>query len=72
MDINELIKHQDEYPLSPADPEEIPQPTFWPVFLAFGVLLLFWGLISSLIMSAIGALVVAVSVSGWVSDLNNS
>ncbi len=72
MDINELTKHQDEYPLTPADPEEIPQPTFWPVFLAFGVLLLFWGLISSFIMSAIGALVVAVSVSGWVSDLNNS
>ncbi len=72
MDINELMKHQDEYPLSPADPDEIPEPTFWPIFLAFGVLLLFWGLITSFIMTAVGIVIVGFSVSGWVSDLNHS
>ena len=43
MDINELTKHQDEYPLSPADPEEIPQAYilagfsgFWRTFAFLG------------------------------------
>ncbi len=72
MDINELTRHRDEYPLSPADPEVIPAPTFWPVFLAFGVLMLFWGLITSFIMIAAGIIVAGISVSGWISDLNNS
>ena len=70
MNFDELTKHQDEYPLSPSDPEEIPGPTFWPVFLAFGVLLLFWGLIASFIMLTTGIIVIAISVAGWISDLN--
>lgn len=72
MDLTELKKHQDEYPLSPADPEIIPKPTFWPIFTAFGVLLLFWGLITSFILSLVGVVVLAFSISGWVSDLNKS
>ncbi|HYW96510.1 MAG TPA: hypothetical protein VE870_13030 [Bacteroidales bacterium] len=72
MDLTELKKHQDEYPLSPADPEVIPEPTFWPIFTAFGVLLLFWGLITSLILSFVGVVVLAFSISGWISDLNKS
>ena len=72
MHIDELKKIQDEYPLTPSDPVEIPKPTFWPIFLAFGVLLLFWGFITSFIMSVVGIVVIGFSVSGWISDLNES
>ncbi len=72
MDIKELTKLQDEYPLSPADPDEMPRPSFWPIFTAFGVLLLFWGLITSILIFAMGFVVVGFSVAGWISDLNNS
>ncbi len=72
MNLTELKKQQDIYPLTPADPEEIPRPTFWPVFMAFGVLFLFWGLITSFILSSVGVIVMAVAIAGWISDLNNS
>ncbi len=70
MDITELKKHQDEYPLHPADPDVMPEPTYWPIFTAFGSLLVFWGLISSLIMTAVGAAILVISISGWIHNLN--
>jgi len=57
--------HQD-YPLSAAVPEELPEPTFWPIALAFGITLLFWGFLTSLIISAVGVAVSAVSIAGWI------
>jgi hypothetical protein len=27
-------------------PEELPKPTYWPFFLALGVVLIFWGYIN--------------------------
>jgi hypothetical protein len=72
MNIEELKKQEGIYPLAPADPDKIPGPTFWPVFTAFGVLFIFWGLITSFILFAVGIIVTGISISGWVSDLNNS
>jgi hypothetical protein len=30
-----------------AQPEELPKPTYWPFFLALGVVLIFWGILTS-------------------------
>ena len=59
----------DEKEMYPADPQEIPEPTFWPFILAFGVMFLFWGIIGSFIMSLVGVLIMIVSIAGWVSEL---
>ncbi len=66
MHADDRTTTQPEYPLSPAVPEELPQPTFWPIALAFGVTLLFWGFLTSLIISAVGVVVTAVSITGWI------
>lgn len=61
----------DEYPVSPADPQVIPQSTFWPITLAFGVMFIIWGLITSLIITGVGLLLSAFAIVGWINDMND-
>ena len=61
----------EEYPLSPADPQEMPVPTYWPVVLAFGVLFVFWGLITSFYITGVGLIISAVAIAGWIIELNH-
>src|SRR5208282_1057887 len=42
---------------------ELPAPTAWPIVLAFGVTLLFAGLLTSAAVSALGAIL---TMAGWV------
>ena len=62
---------EQDYPLSPADPQEMPEPTYWPVALAFGVLFIFWGLISSMYISGVGLIISAIAIAGWIIELNH-
>jgi hypothetical protein len=48
---------------------EMPAPTIWPLVLAVGVALLLAGLLTSLAMSAVGAVVALCGVVGWVREL---
>ncbi len=61
----------EEYPLTPADPQEIPEPTYWPITLAFGSLFLFWGLITTPIISVVGLLISGLAIAGWIIELNH-
>ena len=44
---------------------EMPTPTAWPVVLAFGLSLLFAGLLTSVTVSALGAILTAAGCVGW-------
>ncbi len=59
----------DENKMYPADPQEIPAPSFWPFILAFGVMFLFWGIITSFIVSLVGVIIMIISIAGWISEL---
>lgn len=68
----QLIKLNDaEYPPQPSDPEIIPDSTYWPVTLAFGITFLIWGFLTSLIVSGVGLLFITISLWGWIQELNN-
>jgi len=60
-------------PLNPASrvPAEIelPAPTAWPFILAFGFTLLFAGLLTSVSVSILGAILSLVGCVGWFSDV---
>jgi len=43
----------------------LPAPTVWPMVLAFGVTLLFGGLVTTALVSAIGFVLVLVAAVGW-------
>jgi hypothetical protein len=50
-------------------PEKIPEPTYWPFLMAFGIVLVFWGLVSTWIISLAGVIIFAASLAGWIGDL---
>ena len=56
---------------SPARPEIIPRPTFWPAGLAFGITFLMWGMLTSFVLTLVGLAVFTVSLVGWIGELRH-
>ena len=54
-----------------ARPERLPQPTYWPFFLAMGLAFIFWGLLTTWIILCAGLLIFAVALTGWISILRH-
>src|SRR3954469_16604077 len=48
---------------------ELPAPTAWPFVLAFGFTLLFTGLVTSMSVSVLGAVLTAAACVGWFRDV---
>jgi hypothetical protein len=48
---------------------ELPAPTPWPVVLAFGITLLFAGLLTSMAVSAVGAILFVAGCIGWFREV---
>src|ERR1700674_5647420 len=47
----------------------LPAPTAWPIILAFGITLLFSGLLTSLSVSILGAILFVTGCVGWFRDV---
>src|SRR5260370_26137175 len=62
----ELLNQSSE---SAADTVETPAPTPWQIVLAFGITLLFGGLVTSEAVSALGAVVSIAGAVGWFRDV---
>lgn len=54
-----------------ARPEQVPKPTYWPITLVFGLTLAFWGMVTSAVISAVGLVVFAFAIVGWIGDLRH-
>ncbi len=52
-----------------ADTVEMPAPTPWPIVLAFGLTLLFAGLVTSEAVSVLGAIISIAGAVGWFRDV---
>ncbi len=44
---------------------EMPAPSYWPIVLAFGLLVIAAGVIYSLFISAVGVVILLVALTGW-------
>jgi hypothetical protein len=53
----------------PPESVRLPEPTSWPIVLAFGVTLLFAGLVTSASVSLLGAILVIAGCVGWFRDI---
>ena len=60
-------KTSESYP-APAE-IEVPAPTAWPLVLAFGFTLLFAGLLTSVSVSALGAVLAIAGCVGWFREV---
>jgi hypothetical protein len=54
-----------------AKPEHLPQPTYWPFFLALGVMFCGWGLLTTWLISVAGLIVFTISLIGWINILRH-
>ena len=43
----------------------LPAPSFWPIVLAFGMALIAIGVVSTIIVSIVGVVVLLVAIAGW-------
>src|SRR5271154_3387320 len=54
---------------TPPGDVKLPAPTSWPIVLAFGITLLFAGLVTSQAVSVLGAIVSISGAAGWFRDV---
>jgi hypothetical protein len=54
-----------------ARPENLPEPCIWPATLALGITFFAWGLVTSLIITGVGAMLFAVALAGWIRDIRH-
>lgn len=57
--------------LGAAVPEELPEPTYWPFYLAMGISLLAWGLLTMWEFSLLGLIIIIISLVGWINILRH-
>ncbi len=58
-------------------PEKLPQPGYWPALMALGIAFFLWGfavvfneiIVTSLVMSGAGLLLMTIALIGWIGDL---
>jgi hypothetical protein len=55
----------------PLPHELLPHPTYFPAGMAMGVMFVFWGLITSWVVVAIGAGLFIAALAGWITDIRN-
>ena len=66
---SELLDLQTETHESASAAIDMPAPTAWPIVLAFGVALLFAGLVTSASLSILGAILAVSGCIGWFRDV---
>ncbi len=52
-------------------PEKLPKPTYAPAIMSLGIVFLFWGIISTWIFSAVGIILIAIALVGWIGAIRN-
>jgi len=52
-------------------PEKLPRPTYWPAALAFAVTITAFGVVSSLILSALGVVLFVVAIAMWIGEIRH-
>lgn len=62
---------QDQMQKVKAKPELLPEPTYWPFFLAMGISFLGWGLLTTWLISLAGFIIIIVSLTGWINILRH-
>jgi hypothetical protein len=49
----------------------IPEPTYMPVMMALGMVCMLWGIVTTPLMSLVGAVLFVISITGWIGELRH-
>lgn len=55
----------------PASPDELPEPTYWPFYLAMGIMFSAWGLLTMWEFSLLGLIIIIIALVGWINILRH-
>lgn len=55
----------------PALPREMPELTYWPLTAALGMFFLLFGILTSLIVSAVGFVLMIIAFTGWIFNVEH-
>jgi ABC-type uncharacterized transport system permease subunit len=58
-------------PEPPSEQHHLPQPSQWPVIVALAVTLVAFGVVTVAAFSAIGLVLLAWSIAGWIQELRH-
>lgn len=50
-------------------PEHLPRRTPWPIAAALGTVFIFWGVVTSYLIFAVGVGVLSLAVVGWIREI---
>lgn len=53
----------------PLPDKRLPRPNYFPAGLAMGTTFIFWGFITSWVISAVGAGLFVASLAGWIREI---
>ena len=65
------MKQENNIQKTKAKPESLPEPTYWPFFMALGLMFSGWGLLTTWIISAAGGLIFIISLLAWINILRH-
>ena len=54
-----------------AEPQDLPKPTFWPLFMAIGTVFLLWGIPTTIYVSVLGLILMVIALIGWINILRH-
>jgi hypothetical protein len=69
--MNENISPVNQQEWHEAAPEELPEPTYWPFYLAMGIMFLAWGLLTMWEFSLLGIIIMIIALVGWINVLRH-
>jgi hypothetical protein len=69
--MNENISDIDPLDSRKAEPNELPEPTYWPFYLAMGIMFLAWGLLTMWEFSLLGIIIMIIALVGWINVLRH-
>lgn len=52
-------------------PQIVPRPTYAPAVVALSIVCLFWGLVTTYLISLLGLLLLAVGIADWIGGLRH-
>jgi hypothetical protein len=67
---------ENQYDIDPAEmedaqPVELPEPTYWPFYLAMGIMFSAWGLLTMWEFSLLGLIIIIIALVGWINILRH-
>ena len=49
----------------------IPDPTYMPIVMALGIMFMLWGIVTTPLISLLGAVLFVISIKGWIGELRH-